>query len=597
MEFNSLSDMFRLATSDNVPKWQRELFKKYRDEVQVHSKGQLFYKIDALFPNENPLSKTQRILSFEPITKGSFEKGVSQLSRIFQNSSYTAQASDKTLKYVTADQFFDENMFNYYMDKWMNMALATDPNAISVVYPEAFIRDKNFEQIVFVESEDIMCYPDAETVMFRSREESTVSYEEEKIACIDYERFYDEGEGRHNLRRATKNTYAERIAVKYKKTVWHIFQKNMFYRLEINDQGKYEYEEYVLPNTQYPPVVKVGGLPIDNVYQSFLSPFIPFGNLALLQHSQHTAVNFRFSFPKMSEIVSDCDAPGCEDGKVECPVSKDYPDGYRACRACAGKGKRVSESPYKTYLKEIDTSGLNGGNEHLNVPVVEYYTPDVAILDYSKQEWRDYLEMAETAIHIQQKVKTGNVESAESKQIDAEMMHSFVLRVGKKVFSALKFTLQQLENMMNSNPVQVAMVEPISYAILTEQEAFTALNTILMSNAPDIIKGSQVDNFINKFVSQSSPVRKMYNILELVDDLLLKNDSQISLLKSSNIATAEQWGVHTYAYPTLKKMYKEDPKIFDLPPETLVDRLRAEMEGKIPKQPDLSDAARNAIID
>jgi hypothetical protein len=168
------------------------------------------------------------------------------------------------------------------------------------------------------------------------------------------------------------------------------------------------------------------------------------------------------------------------------------------------------------------------------------------------------------AIYVQQKVQTGNVQSAESKQIDLDELYSFLLLVAKTFYNNLRFVIQCEENYLNGSPIDVSVNIPFSFAIVSEDDAFTALNTILTSAAPDIIKGNQVENFILKFVSENSPVRLAYEVLKLVDPLLLKTNNDINLLKSNNIVSSEQWVTHTFAYPTLLRMFVENRELFDM---------------------------------
>lgn len=582
------------VTKAQLPDWQTKLFSKYRNEIQVHSKGQLFYKIDRLFPNENPLSKDHRLLSFEPITKSSFNKGITNIMRIFGNSSYTCEASEETMKVITEHNFDDKNLFSYFLDQWVSNALALDPNSLIVTYPPDFIKDKTFDQVIFIKSDNIV-YFDSDTFIFRSEEESDVKYEVETIR-INNEIFFDTSINSLNLRETVANSYSEIITTKFVRTVYHAFVQDKFYRIEqgIENPNAYTLTTFSMPFAT-PPVIFAGGMRAENrTYESFLATFVPFGNLALLQHSQHTAVNFIYSFPRMSEIQSPCENELCHNGLVDCEVSEIFPEGKCPCKVCRGTGYTSVQSPYKTYVKRYDPTGLTEDNKALlEADDVKFYTPDVGILNYSKEEWKDYLEMAEMAIYVQQKVQTGNVESAKSKEVDLTELYAFLMRIAKTFYDRLRFVIQQFENYTVSNPAQVTVNIPFSFAILSEQEAFDALNTILSSNAPSIIKGNQVETFILKFVSQSSPIAKAYNVLKLVDVLLLKNDNEISTLKANNIVTAEQWSIHTFSYPVLMQMYEGNRDLFDQEAERIAEQLNLQLQQYKPPASALASALQN----
>ena len=111
-----------------------------------------------------------------------------------------------------------------------------------------------------------------------------------------------------------------------------------------------------------------------------------------------------------------------------------------------------------------------------------------------------------------------------------------------------------------------------------------------------MIKGEQIDSFILKFISQSSPVKKAYDVLKLVDLLLLKNDNQIGTLKSNGIVTTDQWSIHTFAYPVLMQMYSSDETIFDNDAAIIAEQLKTKLlDFKPATVIDLKTSLQNAF--
>lgn len=593
MTFESLEGIIQFAKKAKLPDWQTELFCKYADEIRVHSKGLLFAKIDTLFPNEQPESKANRLLAYEPITTGSFHKGLSNINRIFSNSSYKIEASPNTIEQAKKEVYGDDkNLFDYYLQQWLETALSDDPNSFVVTYPPEFVDKSGICQTCFIPS-SLLVFRDNETVIFKSEFESKVSFDFKTVD--NYSKlFYDESINGFNISRTGRATFNQRLEMRFEKTTYHVFTQNMFYSIKpTEDATKFDVYELKLKNFTLPPIHFVEGKKINRVNQSFLHSFIPFANLALLQHSQHTAVNFNFSFPRMSEIQNTCDIPNCNNGYIECDVSTDFPEGIKPCAKCRGTGKISIQSPYKIYVKELKTGGIDPDNSHLDYDDVKFYTPDVSILTYSKDEWKNYLELAETAIFIQQKVKTGNVQSEGSKLVDLDELHAFLINIARAYFNGFRFVLQCYENYYNSNPVKVSVNVPYSFAILTEEEAFQTLNTILVSNAPDLIKGNEVDNFISKFISEGSPIKIAYQVLKAVDILLLKNSNEISILKSNNIVTPGMWAIHTFSFQVLMQMYSEDQKLFQNEISKIKDLLLESLKQYMPVEMDLKTKAIN----
>lgn len=581
LNFKDEKALVSFVIEEKLPAWQVKLFKRNADAVQVHSQGQIFFKIDKLFPNEQAESKEHRVLAFESVTEASFCRAANNINRIFKNSSYSFEASDKTIEIANSHVFDGKNLFSWFLDEWTSWALKEDPNARIVVYPPEYVKTGK-AQVVFVASDKIKRL-DEETIVFISEAESEVTYDLEEVR-IKSDVFYDQAIKQMNVRNLTENTYTPKIVTKIVRPVYHAFFKGVgFYRIEQLKSGGKEYQIDFFPiKEDFIPVIDVGGeRATKKVCKSFLSPFVPFGNLALLQHSQHTAVNFTFSFPRMSEVQTPCDVPNCLSGWIE-TEDANYPDGKKKCVKCGGSGYLSNQTPYKIYRKVYDAQAMDGDDKALTVPDVQFYTPDVSILDYSKKEWKDYLEMAERAVYVQQQIQTGNIPAAKSKEIDRDDLYAFLSRVAQVYFSRVRFVLQCLENYNVASPVFVTIQIPFSFAILSENEAFLSLKDILSSGVPIMLKANQVESFINKFVSQSSPIRKFIDVLKIVDPLLYYNTADISSYKLTGAITDEQISVHVFSYQVLQKLYFNDKNLFLQDTNTIINKVLAELKAYKP---------------
>lgn len=584
LQFSTDEEVVAYVLKQKLPEWQKKLFKKNADAIQVHSQGHIFFKLDRLFPNEAAESKDHRILAFESVTEASFGKAVNMINRIFKNTAYSFEASDKAIDRANENMFEGESFFQWFLDEWTTWALKEDANARIVVYPPDYVAE-GYEPICFVASEHLMrC--DKEAVIFISEKESEVDYKTEEVKVYQ-ERFYDQSINKINFRTTSENTFTPKIAVTIKRPVYHAFFAGLgLYRIEqlVNETRKYDVEFY--PFTAAIPVIDVGGEKSSkDVNKSFLNPFVAFGNLALLQHSQHTAVNFTFSFPRMSEIFSPCDDPVCKDGWVDCETTTKFPDGKKPCARCGGSGKVSNQTPYKSYIKYYDPQGMEGDDKNLEVPSVQFYTPPTDILDYSKAEWKSYLDMAERAVYVTQKVETGNVESADSKKIDRDDMYAFLSRIAKVYYSRVKFVLQSWENYFFKSPNPVTIEIPYSFAILQEDEAFAGLKDIIASNVPIMLKASNVESFVNKFLSQNSPLKKFLDVLKIVDPLLYYSPMEISSFKMNGAVTPEQMVAHVFSFQVLQEMFFNNPALFTQETKAIIEQVKAVLEDMVPEQP------------
>lgn len=576
-----ITPLIKAAQTKRLPKWKREFYDKTCRQLQVHTKGQLFTKVDTLFPNEHPASKKHCINSYEPITKGSIWKGINNLSRIFSNSSFDVNVGDELHQWLRDYEHDGNNLVGYFLELWLHKAIAEDPNGLFVVYPPDWAEAHDMCPVQFVRSELIRSYGRLEDgtkyIAFVSEHDSEVEYKLETCATKRYV-YWDETVNKHNAKSVTETTYNERLQVKIIKEVTHLLTADglLVYKVQPNtttvDFQVYNFEEPL----SAPPYFYGGGVVADKadvpLYESFLGSFLPFGNLALLAHRNHQAVDLQFSYPRMSELETPC--MSCTDGKKKVKKTTDHPLGLKDCEVCSGSGFVTHQSPYKSYLRKYDPTDA-GNNEHLKAKPVEFYTPDVGIVTYSKEEWRDYLKMAEQAIFIMQKVYTGNVQSAESKNIDLDELYAWLLNISKTFYGNLRCLLQFMEEYISRSPVTVSVNKPYSFAILTEEEAFVALTGILASEAPIFIKGNRVDDFVSRFVSKNSPINKALAVLKQFDPLLYYSTKDIQTFKGANTITQQMWTNHILGYPVMLKLYEQDHTLFDQETGQIIEQVTA----------------------
>ncbi|MEO7049442.1 MAG: hypothetical protein ABI091_29325 [Ferruginibacter sp.] len=573
------------AFTAKLPEWETLYKKRIARNLQVHTKGLLFSKVDTLFPNENPASKEHCVNTYEPITKGSIWKAINNIVRIFSNSSFTVSASDTTLLNINENNFNQENLFSWFVEKWNNVAVATDPNSLIAIYPPEYLLDKPGAMVRFVENQNIRMVSD-DMVVFISEQDSERTYNAQDYA-IKSEVFYDQNINSLNSKRIVEKTYNQEIICNITKPTYHVFTKEYFVTFSETD-GAFDYTIYNFkkPVSAIPAFCISGSTFKLSIKESFAAPFIPFGNLALLQHRNHRAVDLMFSYPRMSEIETDCDNLNCNDGLVRNGNGEDV-----TCSVCHGSGKIVPQSPYKTYRKQV-LSGISDpdlAKMVLQTDPVAVQTPDTGILDYSKNSWKGYLSMAEEAVFIQQNPETGNIASAKAKQIDKEGEYSWIMNISRALNNDMKKTIQAIENYINPNPVLVTIEQPISFALVTETEAFGALDAIINSEAPIFVKAQQVENFVHKFVSKSSPLVKALKILKAVDPLLFYSTKDLQTYKSNNVITVDAWTVHVFAYAVLMQQYEMDKYIFEKEEKAIIDLVLSEIEKLKPSAATLKD--------
>lgn len=592
-------ELIKTVQTKPLETWKTDYFKKVSSALQVHTKGQLFKKVDTLFPNEHPDSKAHCIATYEPVTKASIWKGINNLQRIFASSSFSYQVGDELTEWLTNYEHNGKNLLNHFLEEWVSKAVAEDPNGLFVVYPPDWAEARGICPVQWVRSELIKSVT-KDVVAFVSEMDSDVAYSYEST-IVSRRVFEDPSTNSMNALTCTETSYNQKLGVKVAKEVVHLFTRDGFI---IYSPGakRNQFEATVVDFADelgQLPVFTGGGTISDTadipLYESFVQPFVPFGNLALIQHRNHRAVDLQFSYPRQSEIQMPCDHRGCAGGQVKCPKTNTYPDGHMPCPKCKGSQFVTVQSPYKVYQQRYDPNDQNE-NKHLSADPVKFFSPDVGIINYSKDAWKDYLKQAETSIFVIQKVYSGNgqVESAESKDKDLEDLYSWLLNPSKTFYNNLRFLLQALEDYIARNPSNVSVERPFSFAILTEGEAFLAMDRILESTAPVFIKGNQVENFVSKFVSKDSPIIRALSILKQFDPLLFYSTSDVQTFKGSNVINADMYKNHVLAYPIMLKLYQQNRDFFNQPDQTIIDQLEAEIATF--ETPAPGDGMRTALL-
>lgn len=576
MDEQTIAALVKKIGEDRMPDWWVHYASQLSYNLQVHTKGLLFDKVTGLYPNEHPDSQKHCINSYESITKGSIWKAINNIIRVFNNSSYNIQISDRTRAVIEEYQDSEGSLFSQFLEDWIKYAVATDPNGLCVWYPLDYTDDL-YRYVCY---RDLVSVSD-DTLIFVSEYESEKKYEfvNEKVGreiFIDYG--YGVEGGLPNVNHTSIRTFNRQLETRYTNKVYHVFTLTHFIRFYKDDPGDpvFKYEFWAHPKElETLPYFENGGVEVEaGLYESFVQAFVPFGNLALMAHRNQRATDLMFSYPRMSEVQQPCDECSSK-GQVPCATSD---TGWETCKTCKGSKYLAIQSPYKVYKKIHDSFDVDG--KVFSTPSVEFYTPPTAVMDYNNKQWQNYLGQAEEAVYVQRKVDTGNVESFEKKRLDQEGMYTWLDNIAKVLYNNLQMGLQYLENYVNPSPMTVSVERPYSYAILTESEAFEALALMLNSPSPAPVKDNQIDNFVNKFISDSSPIKRVIHILKKYDPLLYFTDETLSNYRGLNSVSTSDLIKHIYAYPLLKQMYELDNGLFELEDDAIIARLSKLVEVK-----------------
>jgi hypothetical protein len=555
----------KVQNGGHIPEYKKYYFEKLKTALQVHTRGKLFDKVITVFNNEDPESSKFVLETYESVTKGSIWRGIDNISRIYNNTGFDVTGDKNSI-----DKLSESNFFTEYIEEFTNKTLSTDPNSLQVwmkkldgTYECEFI-ETQFIQLL---SEDEIGFVDIEN------SEYEISVESSPIGSVvnQFGNQYKQG------KKVTKSYY-EGTKITLGSKVRYIYI-NKFQYVEIDYNGKEANVTITnFPNPLRCPYSFTGVDELEHeIYNSAVANFIPFGNHALIQHRTYRSVEALFGYPRMSEVELPCEQ--CVRGQETCEPCEDYPDGLKTCSNCHGTGHVSLQSPFKIYKRKLfpDSPELNA-----NIKPVEFFTPDIAILQYNAEAWQNTLKMGEEAIYIQQKQQTGNVESAKAREIQLEAMYSWLSRISNTIYNNIQ---KSINNFCNINGLgYVSVNKPISFAILNELDAFDYLNTIVNTDAPVFIKTTHIENFLNKYISKTSVVIKVVEILKRVDPFVFYTMKDLQTLSDSGVINDRDWKVHAYAYPLLMMLFTRYPEAMDYTPEQIETMLLGEIDKKVVRE-------------
>jgi hypothetical protein len=568
---NNVGELIKKIQTGGIAEYQQYFWNKLKKALVVHTEGRLFDKVITVFNNEDPESSKFVLNTYESVTKGSVWRGIDNLSRIFNSTGFDITGDPSTIQTLSEQDFFGK-----YVNDFINISTARDPNTVQV-----WVKNDQDEWVSrFIETQFILLLNDDE-IGFIDIEHSTYEIQ------VDRSRIGSVTNVLHDHRKIT-NSYYEGTVYTFGTKVRYIYiNKEQFIQADYN-QGEAEIKIENFSQPLKSPYTYTGVERIEKgVHNSAVAGFIPFGNHALIQHRTFRSVEALFGYPRMSEVELPCDQ--CVRGQVSCSPCEEFPDGMKPCSECNGSGYLSLQSPFKIYKRKLfpDAPELNA-----NVRPVEFFTPDIGILNYNADAWRKTLQLGEDAIYIQQRVETGNVESAASREKTMESMYAWLGRISSVIYSNIQNALDNYSAITNGGAI--VLNRPMSFAIMSEIEAFQYLNTIVTTDAPTFIKSTHIENFLNKYVSKTNPIIKVVDVLKRVDPFVFYTVADLKALSDAGVISDSDWRTHAYAYPLMMQMVTRDPELLVQDVAELELLLASEIAKKQPISS--ADEIRNAVL-
>jgi hypothetical protein len=489
----------------------------------VHTRGKKPETIlTARRPNEDPDVQKYRLMIYEPITKGSMNRAIDKLFRIFQNANFSISVSDELNEYLNTRKF--EGQFFYsFIQKYVVRRMIEDPNGFLVWVPSG---EGLFNPSVKVDvspllimSEHIKVF-EPNLICWRSPDEfvEVLSNGKKTNTGLVYYTLTNDAYFRHFQVGTGQNTR---------------FETELIYMHQIG---------------QVPAIILGGDLTDEDFFESYFSAFVPFANEAIRQYSDWTAVMTTSAFPYREEIAETCSAKGCRDGIVYNHES----DEHERCGVCKGSGRVISRSPFGVYIREKG-DGILKENNSSSEAMLKFISPPVDIIQYSGQAWETLLKKAEESLHL---TTIDEAQSGTAKQIDREDSFSQLTKISNNIFDEIIFkSLMFIESYRNViQPKEPVIVKPISFSMKTEEDLISEITKLTDKNAPVAFLVESTKDLAKKRFSGNKAVTRMVEVLVSYDPLFNLSVKDKQTLLASGTIKKEDLLKSLYAYKTMTNL-------------------------------------------
>lgn len=536
-----------------------EQWVKVRDTMFVHTRGKNPGEIlTKRRPNEDPEVQEYRLSIYEPITKGSINRAIDKLYRIFASANFSIQVSAELSEYLNDKKFMGQ-FFYSYIQKFVMRRMIEDPNGWLAWIPTG---EGLTNPTVKVEVAPVLIGSDQ--VKYVDQDTLTWLDADTKSMVLSGGNLIEEG------------------------LVYYTLTETSFYKHEqFGPKGDMTFR--LIPiyehNIGSLPAVMLGGdLTDEGYFESYFSAFVPFANEAIRQYSDWTAVMTTSGFPYREEVAETCSAPGCRDGV--CYNNQD--DSHYPCKVCKGTGRVISRSPYGVFLREKGGNVLD--SSYGQDAMIRFVSPPVEVLEYSGKAWETLLRKAEDALHLD---KIDEAQSALAKRVDQEDGFMLLIKISNNTFDELIYrSLLIIEKYRSvNNPMDPVIVKPISFMMKTEIDLINEINMLSDKNAPMAFLVETTKDLAKKRFSGNQTVARIVEILVSYDPIYNVSTKDKQILVQSGTIKKDDIIKSLFAYKTLVRLVSEKGTEYL---ETQLSEIFADLDAEM--APIVADYANQPVV-
>lgn len=530
---------------------------KIEQRLKVHADGEYGGKlITGRRPSESPEIQKYRQEIFAAITEGTISKIITSLGKIRRSSDWSVKYdADKQPKSVLHEESLEQYCeYNYpefeSITKWVFDVLLknylVDPNGvILVMHPPA-------------KTTDTTVYPKPTALIFNS------------------ENVFDYVDGEYAILYSTdKSEYTSGKMSHYDGKVFYTINQKTISRWEQVDAKGNMSEVWIIPHNQPKmPCFKMRGVfqkAMDkiHIYKSRINACVAPLNEALREHSDLQA-----------EVVQHVHSTFWYIGGQECAGCKGSGKLLRKgvaieCDKCKGKGK-FPVSPYSNI--QVDRAGLGEGN--VPTPPAGYIEKNVEIVKVQDERIDKHIYKALASINMEFLAKTPLSESGIAKNVDRDVLNTFVSSVAEDLVSMMDKVYFFICNYRYYIVVSDAKARremlpkipvPQFFDLLSSDYLLAELQTAKTAKLNTVTLIAMEIDFANKKFSNDPMVRDMVKAVFELDPLAgLTEDEKLMRLQNEGI-TEEDYVISCNIIKFIRRAIEENKSFLKLKdPEKMV---------------------------
>lgn len=379
------------------------------------------------------------------------------------------------------------------------------------------------------------------------------------------------------------------------KEYW-IFEKEALTRYKINEKdgkkalilvGEYKYKIPLKTlNAKKTRGIFKKDSPNSPLFDSFLSPMLPYLDKAARESSDLDAATVRAMFPQIWQIKGMACRSCNGTGKVQ---RMGQPTN---CSNCDGVGS-VINSPSQSLV--VDPARL--GEQQVPIPPKGFIEPSTAILELQKSSIKDHKYDALASINLHFLDKTPLTESGKAKEVDRDSLNNSIYKVAVNLVDNIEFIIEATNDIRyqfipkeTRDKMLPSVAIPTDYSIITDAiylEEFKEASTAGASKST--LREMEIAFLSKKYRNDPEQLSRSTDYI-LLNPLYGMNGSERGAALMHREIEIEDAITSTYIIDFVDRAYEEHSNFKDLETAKKKEIIRGYASEKVPKmEPNLED--------